>query len=523
MTEHARFASPLRRAVSYTLIYAAIGIVWVALSDTAVEGLSNNPRTVAVLHTIKGWLFIAITAAALFFLLWNHSRIDAQRLAAYRHQQGEIEALNRFQTSIIESPEVWINTINTDGEITLWNDAAEQISGYARSEVLGHGHVWEWLYPDPDYREWVVDKASRIIEGGQARRLETRIRRQDGQERDIEWYSRALTDSTDTNIGAVAFGVDVTRLKTAQRALEERERELSALMANLPGMAYHCRDDNARTMLFISHGCEELTGYTADELLTAGGTSYRDIIIDHPTIERSDIRERIDANESYALEYRIRRRDGGIAWALERGSPVTLGNERALEGIILDITDRKRMEQELHELATRDQLTGLYNRRTMDGFLRDELVRAHRYDRPFALLWLDLDHFKHINDDYGHQIGDRILQHVCRRLSENLRTTDYLARYGGEELIVALPELPLDEALKAGERLRAAIADDPFQPDTSGIIPLTVSVGVASYPEHGHDLDQLYRAADNAMYHSKQSGRNAVTHLKAQGAAASQE
>lgn len=521
MAEQAGFASPLRRAIHYALIYAAIGVVWIAVSDSVVEGLSEDPDTVAFLHTIKGWLFIAITSGALLFLLWHHARIDAQRLSAYHYQQKEIQALNRFQKSIIESPEVWINTINTEGEITLWNDAAEQISGYARSEVLGHPHVWEWLYPDPDYREWVVGKASNILEGSEARRLETRIRTRAGHERNIEWYSRPLTDSSDTIIGAVAFGVDVTRLKTAQRALEERERELSALMANLPGMAYHCRDDNARTMLFISQGCQELTGYTADELLTPGGPSYHDLIVDHPTIQRSDIRERINAHESYALEYRIRRRDGGIAWALERGSPVTLGNERALEGIILDISDRKRIEEELHELASRDQLTGLYNRRTMDSLLRDELMRAYRYDRPFSLLWLDLDHFKNINDDYGHQVGDWTLQHVCRRLREKLRATDYVARYGGEELIVALPELTLDEALQAGERMRAAIADEPFQPDEGEAIPLTVSVGVASYRHHGEDLDQLYRSADNAMYRSKQSGRNAVTCLEVLGETAS--
>lgn len=506
-----------RRAVRYALGYFLFGLFWVLLSDRIVAHFFEDPQTLAAAQTVKGWVFIVLTALILLGLLWHHARVDARRNEAERQQRADIESLNRFQQRIIETPQVWINSINSDAEITLWNEAAEQISGYSREEVLGHAQIWEWLYPDPDYREWVAGKAAAILQDGvPAARLETTIRTKNGEQRDLEWYSRQLEDAQGEVIGAVAFAVDVTRLTAARRALRERERELSALMANLPGMAYRCRDDSALTMIFVSEGCEALTGYPAAHLLDPESSSYRDLVVDDPLVE--DCREAIDSGAPFALEYRIRRRDGSLAWVLERGSPVTFGDERFLEGIVLEITDRKQMEEELQHLASHDQLTGLYNRRTMDRYLRDELARATRYDRPLSLIWLDIDYFKHINDAYGHPAGDAVLRQVSDLLQQ-LRTTDSIARYGGEEIIVAMPELPLSDAIEAGERLRQAVEETSFDTGDGASITLTVSVGVASYPDHGTSLEQLYRAADNAMYRSKEAGRNTVRFLDITGAA----
>ncbi|MFO7858543.1 MAG: diguanylate cyclase [Ectothiorhodospiraceae bacterium] len=507
-----------RRAVRYALGYFLFGLFWVLLSDRIVAHFFDDPQTLAAAQTVKGWAFIVFTALILFGLLWYHARVDAKHSEAERQQRADIESLNRFQQRIIETPQVWINSINADAEITLWNEGAEQISGYAREEVLGQAQIWEWLYPDADYREWVAGKAAAILHDGvPAARLETTIRTKNGEQRDLEWYSRQLEDAQGEVIGAVAFAVDVTRLTAARRALQERERELSALMANLPGMAYRCRDDSARTMIFVSEGCEDLTGYPAAHLLDPESTSYRDLVVDDSVVEES--RGAIDADAPFALEYRIRRRDGSLVWVLERGSPVTLGDERFLEGIVLEITDRKQMEEELQHLASHDQLTGLYNRRTMDRYLRDELARATRYDRPLSLIWLDIDYFKHINDQYGHPVGDTVLRQVSDLLRRELRTTDSIARYGGEEIIVAMPEMPLNDAIEAGERLRQAAEATPFDTGDGASIALTVSVGVATYPDHGTNLEQLYRAADDAMYRSKEAGRNTVSSLVISGAA----
>lgn len=519
MTEQRVNRSPWLRALVYALSYLLLGLLWIFLSDRVVTRLFDDPQTLALVQTAKGWAFIGITTLVLFGLLWHHARRDAQLVESYSQQQADIEALSRFHRSIIETPQVWINSLNTNAEITLWNEAAEAISGYSREEVLGHARVWEWLYPDPAYREWVASEAAAILGGGApAARLETTIRTKSGEERNIEWYSRQLEDAEGVVIGAVAFGVDITRLTVARRALDQRERELSTLMANLPGMAYSCRDDDASTMTFISDGCEELTGYTASHLLGPNSPSFRDLVVDRPQVEGDGTGQSSEQGVSFALEYRIRRRDGRVVWVLERGCPVTFGDQRFLEGIVLDITDRKVMEEELEQLASHDQLTGLYNRRTMDRCLRDELARAIRYDRPLSLIWLDIDHFKLINDRYGHPVGDAVLRQVSDLLWRQLRATDCIARYGGEELIVAMPELPLNDAIEAGERLRSSIEQTPLDGGDGDPINLTVSVGVASYPDHGMTLEQLYRAADNAMYKSKETGRNTVSYLETTGA-----
>jgi diguanylate cyclase (GGDEF)-like protein/PAS domain S-box-containing protein len=504
-----------RRALAYTLVYIVAGAAWITLTDQLVMWLINDQGLRSVVQTSKGWAFIGVTALVLYGLLWRHATLNARGLADSGRQRAEIAALSNFQRSVIETPHVWINTTNTDGEITLWNEAAERISGYQRDEVLGNALIWQWLYRDPDYRQWVTDQARSIIDGVEAVQLETCIRTKSGEERELEWYSRQLRDTNDQVIGAVAFAIDVTLIRSTQRTLQERERELSALIDNLPGMAYRCRDDDAGTITFVSRGCEELTGYTDSELLAPGAPSFWDLIVNRAATESPDIRRQIEAGQRYALEYRIRRRNGEVAWVLERGCAVVLEGERLIEGIILDITERKHVEQKLEWLASHDQLTGLYNRRTMDARLRDELSRAKRHDRPVSLLWLDLDNFKRINDFYGHQVGDAVLRQLSQRLTNTIRANDLLARYGGEELVVAMPELGLDEALEAAERIRRAVADEGYDAGDESLASLTVSIGVAAYPEHGDDVDALYRAADDAMYRSKKAGRNRIDYLQA--------
>ncbi len=513
MTDRLKGSAP-RRALASTLVYAATGAAWIVLSDRLVAALIADPSLRSTVQTGKGWAFIGLTAAVLFIVLWRQAKSDADSLAESRRQQAEIAALSNFRLSVIETPQVWINTVNAAGEITLWNEAAERISGYCRDEVLDHARVWEWLYPDPTYRQWVVSKARSIIEGVEAVQLETCIRTNNGDERELEWYSRQLRDADGQVIGAVAFGIDVTLMRSTQRTLQERERELSALIDNLPGMAYRCLDDETATMTFISRGCAELTGYTDDELTASSHCSFWDLLVDPADRDSYLMQQRIASGQRFSLEYRIRRRDGEVVWVLERGCAVVIDDQPLIEGIILDITERKRMEQQLEWLATRDQLTGLYNRRTMDERLRDELARAQRYNRPVSVLWLDLDNFKRVNDHYGHQVGDEVLRHLTRRLQDAIRDNDLLARYGGEELIVAMPEVGLEGALEAAERIRGIVARDAYDASEGTTIRLTVSIGVAAYPEHGHDMDTLYRAADDAMYQGKQAGRNTVHRIQ---------
>ena len=165
-------------------------------------------------------------------------------------------------------------------------------------------------------------------------------------------------------------------------------------------------------------------------------------------------------------------------------------------------------QRALEELAIRDGLTGLANRREFDRRLKEELERSRRYSHPFSLLMLDLDHFKGVNDSYGHPAGDEVLRALAARIREQVRPVDQVARYGGEEFAVIQPETGGAGALALAERLRAAIAAVPFALDAGRSIDLTASIGVACFPRDSETEHDLVAAADHALYGAKQSGRN---------------
>lgn len=169
-----------------------------------------------------------------------------------------------------------------------------------------------------------------------------------------------------------------------------------------------------------------------------------------------------------------------------------------------------RDQDKLAELAIRDGLTGLYNRREFERLLNDEIHRFRRHGHPVSLLILDIDHFKQINDRYGHQVGDEALRTVADLITNESRTGDVIARYGGEELAIILPETDAANAVHLAERTCRAVAEFPIMISPQEVIPITVSIGTATVPDDAHSARDLVTAADLAMYEAKRSGRNCV-------------
>jgi diguanylate cyclase (GGDEF)-like protein len=163
----------------------------------------------------------------------------------------------------------------------------------------------------------------------------------------------------------------------------------------------------------------------------------------------------------------------------------------------------------LYELSVMDGLTRIYNRRYLDQRLSEELSDSRRHKRPLTIGLLDLDHFKKLNDQYGHQAGDKVLCDVTETISEMLREHDVVARYGGEEFALVLSSTPRSAGLDLGERVRQRIAEQGF---TYGeqVLPVTISLGLASFPEDGTTRESLLKAADKALYKAKEAGRNRV-------------
>jgi two-component system cell cycle response regulator len=170
----------------------------------------------------------------------------------------------------------------------------------------------------------------------------------------------------------------------------------------------------------------------------------------------------------------------------------------------------QEVQQALQDLATHDSLTGLLNRRAFEQRLSEELERSRRYRHACAVMIIDADHFKRINDVYGHPVGDEVLRALAARIRTHIRPTDRAGRYGGEEFAVLLPETATAEAVEVAERIRAGVAHAPLAVVDDTPVGITVSVGVAAYPQDGASEDALIEAADRLLYSGKEAGRDRV-------------
>lgn len=186
-------------------------------------------------------------------------------------------------------------------------------------------------------------------------------------------------------------------------------------------------------------------------------------------------------------------------------------NPRALERSIRYAVKLGEAMERLNQLATRDSLTGLFNRRDFERVLHEEWQRSVRFGRPFVLVMADIDHFKRINDQHGHPVGDAVLKHVASMLAGQLRAVDRVARYGGEEFAIIMVETTCKQAVERMQRIAALLAEIPCNvPGVAEPLAVTFSAGCAELPGHASDPAALVAAADKALYGAKAAGRNLV-------------
>jgi diguanylate cyclase (GGDEF)-like protein/PAS domain S-box-containing protein len=191
---------------------------------------------------------------------------------------------------------------------------------------------------------------------------------------------------------------------------------------------------------------------------------------------------------------------------------ITVGETTEMMAVMRDNSDRARLIEELKLSATTDFLTNVPNRRALMNTATTEFSRSVRFGRAMSVLMFDIDHFKHVNDNFGHPAGDLVLQNIVNRAKTALREVDMLGRWGGEEFVVILPETEEAAAIKCAERLRLAVESKPFAMSDAGVeAPITVSVGVATRIKADGTVDELFSRADAALYRAKQAGRNQIS------------
>ena len=268
-------------------------------------------------------------------------------------------------------------------------------------------------------------------------------------------------------------------------------------------------------LLWVNPGVERMTGYNAEECMNQRS---------HPMeIVHQEDREMVaramaaagKAPSMKELEFRVVCKDGSVRWCAAVSQPAvdTQGRNVGFRASIRDISDRKALQQQLEVLASTDPLTGVVNRRRFFHAAEAELYRARRYDRPLVLALVDIDHFKRINDSYGHAVGDDTLKTLAHAFANRLRRSDLFARFGGEEFVCLLPETQLGDGLRLCERLRQMVETIKLQiPGKAEPFGFTISVGVADLQHEGDSLNQLLARADAALYKAKRDGRNQVAY-----------
>jgi diguanylate cyclase (GGDEF)-like protein/PAS domain S-box-containing protein len=296
--------------------------------------------------------------------------------------------------------------------------------------------------------------------------------------------------------------------KQTERALIESEERLKRLINAVTAYTYSVkiRDGHA---ISTRHnvGCFPITGYNPEDYESDPYLWHEMIYPDDKKIVENLIQQILAGNEVPPIEHRIIRRDGAVVWI--RNTMVTYHDEKGLtthyDGLIENITERKLAEEELKRLATTDKLTGAYNRTKFKEIIGREIERVRRYNQPLSIIIFDIDHFKDVNDRYGHGAGDYVLKTVADIVRENIRKIDYFVRWGGEEFMIISSETNLKEACVLAERIREAIESYTFE----DVGKVTVSLGLTEFKESDTE-DSLIRRADNAMYEAKKKGRNRV-------------
>ena len=260
-------------------------------------------------------------------------------------------------------------------------------------------------------------------------------------------------------------------------------------------------DVDNNQIVFVSDACEALLGYRADELIGTPITDYM-----HPedlAITRASIIRVMNGQPHVDFRNRYVRKDGSAVyiqwsarWAEEEGVRI---------GVARDVTALREAEAELRFLAHHDPLTGLTNRSLFNDRLDTALCAAHRHQDHVALLFLDLNDFKHINDAHGHAMGDRVLCSMAQRLKGCVRETDTVARMGGDEFVVLLTDLASTDAVPEKVEQILAVIAEPLGAEFGGLEMPTCSIGMACYPADGEDADTLLSSADDDMYRLKRN------------------
>jgi diguanylate cyclase (GGDEF)-like protein/PAS domain S-box-containing protein len=418
------------------------------------------------------------------------------------------------ERALRKSEAMYRNLVETSNDLIWSVDAAgcwtylspgavRRIYGCEPGDMFGR-EFRETIAPEVSERDLVVFR--RILAGESVFDYQTRHLRRDGSHVDLSFNAVPMRDARGTVVGATGTARDITAEKIAAAAQFENVEKLRLAVDAAELMYWEWERDTDQ----LNWGRDPSTLVGESGGRRTRWSEYLEIV--HP-----DDRERYLATVNAAWEqagactneYRVIRQDGRVAWLSSHGKTLADSDGRVYRmiGVSQDITERKRQEEEARFLAYHDTLTGLPNRRLLDDRLRQAVFLAQRRDTRVAVMVVDLDHFKQVNDALGHRAGDAVLREASHRIAGCVRKADTLARHGGDEFVVVIPDLHQDaDSQVIAEKILRAL-EPAFRVDGRDF-SIGASIGISLFPTDASDGEAVLRNADVAMYRAKQLGRN---------------
>jgi len=432
---------------------------------------------------------------------------DDLRMAVHfgaRHRQGDLD-LDRLATRVLDTVQSPVVVWDEFGFPVVFNGACTELFGYSPDEFANLNRT-ELIHP---HEQAEVLRFAATRQDGQtgARRYHRRLLTYAGDVLRVECSSTGIR-LQDGSTGILVEYRDMTGQLAAEQERRRQEQLYRGLVENTTGVLF--TTDAESHFVTANRTCLELLGVTIHELRSK---TLPDLI--HPDHEPRLLEAREERNvgrnvNSFVLP--LRTADGSCRW-LDLDLHSVFDDEQRLlgmQGFGHDVTDEHEEREQLLQAASTDGLTGLANRRHFDEFLSQQVAAATRYGSPLSLVTLDLDHFKHLNDRYGHLAGDDVLRAVARSLASTGRESDLVARHGGEEFALVLPQTDAAGALRVAERAADAVRAVEVQHE-GAVLHVTASFGVATFDQNTHrDAVGLLQAADRAVYEAKHAGRNTV-------------
>ncbi len=419
-----------------------------------------------------------------------------------RTEEALRESEERFRRAAMMSSDLIHERDRETGQISWFGDI-DRILGYAEGEFPRNVEAWEKLI-HPEDRARVLASVGRHFETSEPFFEEYRVLRKDGSM--LHWHHvgtllRGPDGKAQRCLGTIT---DISSRREIEEALRLSEKRYRALFErNLAGVYRSTMDGR---MLDCNESFARIFGYSSrEEVLQQAAWDFY-LKPEDREAAVAKLRERLTLTN---YELCLKRKDGSTVWVLESENLIEGpdGSLSVIEGTTIDITERKRAEEQVKHLAFHDPLTNLPNRLLFNDRLMLAVAQAHRHTQRLAVLFLDLDRFKVINDSLGHSVGDELLRQVAERIQEHVREGDTVARLGGDEFTLLVPGITAEEdAAKIARKVCEAI-HDPFWIDGRELF-VTTSLGVSVYPSDGHDAETLVRNADSAMYRAKEQGRD---------------